>query len=210
MKDFAPERSSPSSLLIAFVAAIGITSCILILMTAIILSNDLSLNKGSPIFSTDIIMPKKKIETFKKIAKPKRPETKIQPPPLLPKTDISITKTTLPTPKMLIPSLTSNIQIQLASFSQNDGEYLPLIKIAPIYPYVAIKRGVEGYVDIKFTVNKDGTVSNPKVIDAKPKKYFERAALRAVMKFKYRPRKVDGVAIEVKGVTNRFTFVLEE
>jgi protein TonB len=39
---------------------------------------------------------------------------------------------------------------------------------------------------------------------------FERAATRAVLKFKYKPRVVDGIPVEVVGVKTRITFELED
>jgi len=39
---------------------------------------------------------------------------------------------------------------------------------------------------------------------------FERAALRAVLKFKYKPRVVDGVPVRVPGVKTRISFKIEE
>jgi protein TonB len=41
-------------------------------------------------------------------------------------------------------------------------------------------------------------------------KLFERAAIRAVLKFKYKPRVVDGVPVEVPGVKTRISFQLED
>ena len=45
--------------------------------------------------------------------------------------------------------------------------------------------------------------------DCSPRGIFERASLKAAAKFKYKPRVVDGQAIEVAGVQNKFTYELE-
>jgi protein TonB len=66
--------------------------------------------------------------------------------------------------------------------------------------------GVEGYVTIRFTVTDDGTVSNPKVIESRPPRVFDRAALAAIKRWKFRPKFVNGVAVEQNGVqTIEFT-----
>ena len=90
-----------------------------------------------------------------------------------------------------------------------DRDYLPFVRVAPVYPARAIAKGIEGYVDMEFTVSRTGTVVDPVVIFSSSV-LFDKAAERAVLKFKYKPRVVDGVAIAVPGVTTRFTFNLEQ
>ena len=88
----------------------------------------------------------------------------------------------------------------------SDGEYLPIVKVAPVYPRRALSRGIEGYVIVEFTVTKQGTVKEPQVIKAEPESLFDRAAMDAALKFKYKPRVVNGEAVEVAGVQNKISF----
>jgi protein TonB len=90
-----------------------------------------------------------------------------------------------------------------------EGDYLPIVRVAPVYPARALSRGLEGFVDLSFTVTTTGTVKDPLVIQS-TSSLFERAAIRAVLKFKYKPRVVDGVPVEVPGVKTRITFMLED
>lgn len=92
----------------------------------------------------------------------------------------------------------------------SDGDYLPIVKVAPIYPRRAQSRGIEGYVLIEFTVTRTGKVDTPVVIKAEPATIFVPAALAAVLKFKYKPRVVGGEAIDVPGVQNLFRFELDD
>ena len=91
-----------------------------------------------------------------------------------------------------------------------DGEYLPIVKVAPTYPRRAAQKGIEGYVVVEFTVSKLGTVINPVVIEADPANIFNRAALTAAKKFKYKPKIENGKAIEVPGVRNIIRFELDK
>lgn len=91
-----------------------------------------------------------------------------------------------------------------------DGEYLPIVKVAPTYPRRAAQKGIEGYVVVEFTVSKLGTVINPVVIEADPANIFNRAALTAAKKFKYKPKIENGKAIEVTGVRNIIRFELDK
>lgn len=93
-----------------------------------------------------------------------------------------------------------------ASLQASDGEYLPIVKVQATYPRRALQRGIEGYVVVEFTVTKQGTVRDPVVVEAQPQGIFENSALDAVLKFKYKPRVIDGDPVEVEGVRNRMTF----
>ncbi|WCL54982.1 TonB family protein [Gimibacter soli] len=94
----------------------------------------------------------------------------------------------------------------------SDGDYLPLVRVQPQYPRRAQERGVEGYVIVELTVNEDGTVPEESIviIEAEPKGYFETAAKKAAVKFKYKPKVVNGKAQQVTGVKYRFTFDLAD
>ena len=91
-----------------------------------------------------------------------------------------------------------------------DGSYVPIFKIPPIYPRRAQERGIEGCVMLEFTVTKVGSVRNPVVLWSVPNGIFDRAASRAALKFKYKPQIRDGQAIEVPGVLNQVTFIIED
>jgi periplasmic protein TonB len=90
----------------------------------------------------------------------------------------------------------------------SDGEYMPIVQVAPQYPPRAAERGLEGYVTLEFIVTRQGTVRDPVVIESSSS-MFDRAALDAVQRFRYRPRVIDGEPVEVPGVRFRITFELE-
>jgi len=91
----------------------------------------------------------------------------------------------------------------------SDGEYMPIVQVAPQYPRRAAERGLEGYVTLEFVVTRQGTVRDPVVIESSSS-IFDRAAKDAVMRFRYRPRVIDGEPVEVPGVRFRITFQLED
>lgn len=95
------------------------------------------------------------------------------------------------------------------SMNVAEGDYLPIVRVAPVYPARALSRGIEGYVDMSFTVTTTGSVKDP-VVEYSTSSLFERAATQAVLKFKYKPRVVDGQPVEVPGVKTRITFKIEE
>lgn len=97
-----------------------------------------------------------------------------------------------------------------AGLSAADGEYLPIVKVAPVYPRRAQSRGIEGWVLLRFTVTETGSVIDPEVMDAEPSGVFDAAAKKAVLRFKYKPRVVDGKPQVVTNVEHLITFELED
>ena len=95
-------------------------------------------------------------------------------------------------------------------FDNIDGDYLPLVKVAPTYPRRALRRGLEGWVIIEFTVDKTGKVVDPIVVESNPPNVFDNAALKAVLKFKYKPRVVDDKPVAVAGVQHKISFNLQK
>ena len=61
-----------------------------------------------------------------------------------------------------------------------------------------------------FPISKKGTVKRPRVIDARPPGVFDRAALQAIKKWKYKPKIMNGVPVETVGVQVKLTFKLDE
>jgi protein TonB len=89
-----------------------------------------------------------------------------------------------------------------------DGGPLPIVKVSPQYPERARKRGIEGYVLIQFTIDELGRVVDPVIIEAEPAGVFDRSAMEAVQRFKYRPRVLHGQPMSVNGVKHRLSFEL--
>jgi TonB family protein len=81
--------------------------------------------------------------------------------------------------------------------------------MAPTYPDRARERGTEGWVDLEFTVAKDGTTRDAVVRAAEPAGTFDRAALDAVKRWRYEPRVVGDTAVEQR-VQTRLRFRLAE
>ena len=92
----------------------------------------------------------------------------------------------------------------------SDGDYLPIVRVQPQYPRRAAERGIEGYVIVELTVTAAGTTTDIRVIEADPKGIFDRSAIRAAERFKYKPKMVNGKGIAVTGVLYQFTFELED
>lgn len=155
----------------------------------------------------DIVMPEREIETEYNIAKPKKPDEPEDTPPDVPKPDldtpdadnegISISQPAMERPTIEGPG------------GFGDGEMIPLTVVQPEYPRRAAQRGTQGYCTVEFTVSAAGTTKDPFIVDC-PDSIFERSSLRAAEKIKYKPRVVDGQAVDVPGVQYKFLFQMAE
>jgi protein TonB len=102
-----------------------------------------------------------------------------------------------------------DISMQGGRIGLGDGDYLPIVKVAPLYPRRAQTRGLEGQCLIEFTVTSTGTVKDAFAVEC-TSSLFARASINAALKFKYKPRVVDGEGTEVSGVQHIITFKLED
>ena len=156
----------------------------------------------------DIVVPDKVIETNLKEDLPEKIEDPEEPPPDLEPiefdsdVDMGVVNNA--------PTTGISLKLNSSGMSSGDGEYLPIVKVAPIYPRRAQTRGISGYCIVEYTVTKTGSIRDPIAVDCQPSGIFDRASVKAATKFKYKPRVVDGEPIEVAGVQNKFTYELEQ
>jgi len=159
----------------------------------------------------DFIRLKKEETVQKKERKPKKPPKPETPPPQMQQPQMQQAN---PNAESATMSFNADVSADTGlagglSLDSGDGDYLPIVKVAPIYPRRAQSRGIEGYVIVEFTVTKNGSVKDPAVVEAQPEGIFDRAAMDAALKFKYKPRVVDGTPMEVAGVQNKITFQID-
>lgn len=95
------------------------------------------------------------------------------------------------------------------SFDVSDRDAQPLVRINPDYPMRAAERGVEGVCVVTFDVTPDGITTNIRIMDC-DSSLFERNAIRAVERWRYQPKIVDGTAVRRTGVVTEFNFTLDE
>ena len=67
--------------------------------------------------------------------------------------------------------------------------------VNPVYPDAARKRGVEGWVELAFTVTPNGTVDDVEVRNASPADVFEESAVRAIRQWRFEPIERNGEKI---------------
>ena len=194
---------------------------LLFLMQALIASGQAAITEVRSARVVDFVRVRREERLESKRSKPDRPPNPDQPPPEAPQPSMDDTAAELGEGVQAVRAV-HNEPVPVAEVAMDvspgfgvaagtaDGDYLPIVKVAPVYPQRAIERGIEGYVIVEFTVTKTGAVRDPKVVECYPSTIFNKAALAAALKFKYKPRVVNGEPIEVHGVLNKITFQLED
>ncbi len=185
------------------------TFALFLLMQALIKSDKSPFEDAVEGKIVDFVRLQEENEIETKTRKPKPPPPPDEPPPEMPQqsfdnADVSI--------GVDMGAVDTNVDLNVGGIGgfSSDGEYLPIVKVAPVYPRRAQTRGIEGYVLLEFIVTKTGAVRDPVVIEASPPGIFDRAAIQAALKFKYKPKVVNGEPIDVAGVRNLITFELAE
>jgi protein TonB len=195
-------------LFIGALLAIPVAGGLFFIMQYLIATADPKIDDSKQRKLADIFMPEREIDTNVKEQKPDKVDDPEEPPPDLDTPDVDMDMDV--DIVNVAPQAQVDVSISSSGMSAGDGEYLPIVKVAPIYPRRAQTRGITGYCIVEYTVTTSGAIRDPKAVDCQPAGVFDSASVKASLKFKYKPRVVDGEAIEVGGVQNKFTYELEQ
>jgi protein TonB len=196
----------------AFSTLVGIfvTLSLLFIMQLLIATGKKALSEPRTRAQLDFVRVKRNENLQLQELTPEKPPKPPEVPPEVPPQAMDNIDPTGPAINIPAPDVSTNADIGgPGGMNIAEGDYLPIVRVAPVYPARALSRGLEGYVDLSFTVTTAGTVRDPLVIFS-TSSLFERAATRAVLKFKYKPRVVDGIPVDVPGVKTRITFKIED
>jgi protein TonB len=196
----------------AFLVATAITMGLFFLMQSLI-SQDARVGESRKNKVIEFVRVKRESTIQEKERKlPDKPKKEEPPPP--PQLDFS-TPDQSAGETMSIASSGLDAAVNLGTgmsggFATADSDVAPLVRVLPVYPARAQERGIEGYVIVEFTISVEGLVKDAVVLESEPSKIFDRAALRAIRKWKYKPKVEDGQAVERPGVRVRMPFELEK
>lgn len=194
----------------SIVVGMTITLSLLFIMHLLIEHAEDAINKERTRYQLDFVRVKRNETLNVDDYTPEKPPPPPELPPELPPQDMDSIDPNAPTINIAPPPVVADVIVGgPGGMNIAEGDYLPIVRVAPVYPARALSRGIEGYVDMSFTVTTAGTVRDP-IVMFSTSSLFERAATRAVLKFKYKPRVVDGVPVDVVGVKTRISFQIEE
>ena len=197
---------------ISFVLAVGITGGLFYFMQYLIATGEGLDQSVSVVRIVDATMPEIELDVVEEIDRPEPIEEIVEQEVDVPDKQISLDSG----PSIAIArsdvDIGDGLDLTPATISSTDGDYLPLVAIAPQYPTRAAQRGIEGWCLVSFTVDGLGNVVEDSivVVDAEPPNIFDRSSVRAAARFKFQPRVEDGQGVEVQGVQYVFRYELED
>jgi len=196
---------------IAFLVASGVTFGLFYLMQALI---SMGVAEAERVFAGHVIefvrlKRDSQLDLKKRHLPDKAPPEEEPPPP-----ELDLSRPVRPDLDLDAMSIALAHQVDLGAGPDfgdmgSDQDIVPIVRVNPQYPIRAADRGIQGWVEVQFTISAAGTVKNPLVVDAEPATVFNRAALRAIRKWKYSPKIEEGVAVDRSDVRVRLHFNLE-
>jgi protein TonB len=176
-------------------------------MHYLIASSQVALEDSQRVQMLDFVRLKREEQANRKDRKPKRPELNKAPDvPPMPQNSADNSGQ-----QLMVSAMSVNADVDInqggAGFGAGEGDYLPIVKVAPIFPRRALERGIFGPCLVRYTVTTSGTVKDVEVIEEEcSSPLFHKSSVDAALRFKYKPRVIDGVAVEVIGAMNRFYY----
>jgi protein TonB len=193
---------------ISLTSGIVVTFALLWLMQFLIATGRQALSEKADFRIMDFIRVKQEELVEQKDRKPPKPPEVEDKPPEMPPPQMDSVDPNAPKVNLSRVGVSIDMQMGGTDFAV-DGEYLPIVRVEPIYPRRAQSRGIEGYCDMEFTVMKTGEVTNAVAVECSSS-VFTNASVKAVLKWKYKPRVVNGEPIDSPGVRTRLTYQFEE
>ena len=204
------------------IVGVFVTLALFYLMQALIQGADSALSDDKIGNLVDFVRIKQDQNVEAKKRKPKKPPPPDEPPPDVPPQNFNVS---VDKAGFSMANMDTNVNINVGGggFGISDGDYLPIVKVQPQYPRRALSRGMTGWVIVEFTVTDQGSVKDAFVVENcgwiknarkegecldNPNSVFDSAATKAALKFKYKPKVIDGEPVATAGVQNKITFEL--
>ncbi|WP_448547903.1 energy transducer TonB [Thalassotalea fusca] len=198
--------------LVSILLGAAVTFALFVFMAFLVSSGDRNKEEQQEniVVEVNTTPPKSAAETRKRVPPPPPPPPKTPPKPQAPEPEPSNTSggISFNMPSLNLGGASTGMSAPGAGFGR-DGDATPIVRIEPKYPIQAARDGKEGWVKLSFTINEVGGVEDVKVIDAEPKRIFDKEARRALRKWKYKPKVVDGKPVRRPGLTVQLDFTMD-
>ena len=205
-----------SRFLASLLLGVAVTLVLFFIMQALIDSGDQAYRSDSDGQIMEFVRIKDDESlSLKDRRKPKKPEPPKEPPPP-PKMIVekqvkpTMNKVKIDIPNIDLPTIAGGGPF-LGNWAGNplaEGDVLPIVRIDPKWPREALVEGIEGYVIVEVIIAADGSVASAVVVESVPRRLFDRNVIRAVLKWKFKPRIINGVAVERRAI-QRLDFSLD-
>ncbi|MGI9257496.1 MAG: energy transducer TonB [Gammaproteobacteria bacterium] len=194
-----------------FVASVAVgtvvTVLLFILMNRLINSgDDLGIDRSEGGLAGFIRKPREEVVRERQRLRPEEPPPPEDPPPL-PETEV-VRTTDQPQVALNfdVPGVPVSSAVPNPLFDgpwspgtvPTDGEMVAIVQVAPRYPPEAVRERLEGWVRLGFTILPDGSVADPEVLESQPGRVFDSSARVAILRWRFRPRVVNGAPVAAR------------
>lgn len=202
-------------LILAFLCSVFVTGSIFAVMNGMVSSDGAENNNQGEQTVIDFIRLKQDSESRVKEREKKEPPKPKKPP--MPPQQTAQENTPMKQIAMRMPNISPDLSLANKSLLGDaqvgmgfgDGDVIPLVRMPAQYPNKAKRRNIEGFVKARLEVNAQGTVDAVEIIEAKPRGVFERSAIRALYKYKFKPQMIDGKP-QAQTVTQTLEYSLDK
>jgi len=199
--------------LVSLLLGAAVTFALFSFMAFLVSSGDMTKQDAldNIIVEVNTTPPKSAAERRQRVPPPPPPPPKTPPKPQAPEPEVNNNSggLTFNMPSVNLSGANTGMSAPGAGFGR-DGDASPIVRIDPKYPPQAARDGKEGWVKLSFTINELGGVEDVDVIDADPKRIFNKAAKRALKKWRYKPKVVDGKPQRRPGLTVQLDFTMDK
>jgi protein TonB len=202
--------------------ALVVSFCLFVFMANLIKRPITNPTPGGSFLPDVMFASTKPLDSESKIRPQIKPQQKMPPPPVREKVDIkdgSVTTQTKPSVDIQIKGLPGTegfsagskfgTGIFKKSQGQVDADATPIVQITPLYPPIAARKGIEGWVKLSFSIDRTGSVTNVQVLESSPARVFDRPARKALKRWRYKAKFVGGAPVMQDNLQVQLDFTLD-
>lgn len=197
-------------LLLSIPIGIAITFVLFVIMAELIANNKKGPGEVEKSPRIDIVMSRPDTSVQQRQRTPPPPPPPPSEPPKVPKAQPEAADTSTAGISVDIPNIDTSVgDSGLGGIGGNlmqDGDATPIVRFEPKMPLKAKREGIEGWVRLRFSIEPDGSTSDIEVVAAEPKRVFDREATKALKRWKYKSKIVDGKAVKQTGLEVQLDF----
>lgn len=141
--------------------------------------------------------PKEKQNVAKSLTSPPKQTFKRVELPIELNSRLPVGNVALPVPDIKSFSMDAPDLKEFYGVGEIDYPLTPIVQMHPIYPMIAKRQGIEGWVKVKFLVTETGRVEQIGILDAQPKDIFDNAVIQCINAWRFKPGTVEGIPVKV-------------
>lgn len=200
------DSGSPLRFILATPVAAFVTVVLITFMYKLVVTNFVAPEEIETPTIPDVSWEERVIVDQIDTSKPEKEDTTPPPPAPIPSEDPVLDPADITVPT----GFKDNVVEEFNPGFLENGMPIARVMVGAKYPSRAIAGGIEGFVDVRFDVAASGATENLQVVGFEPSTIFNKEALRAVSKWKFQPKMVNGQPVKFEGLVKRIRFEMQK